>query len=151
MLQVYSLPKCDLVQEKSQLNEIVWSTWTSVLGPEMAGVWPAQAKTADVNCADVNKAGNAVITGDDFGFVKLFPFPAFKTNVSTLIPLIFRNSIYVILTNLCHLLLLCIQMPHKAYVGHSAHVTNTSFSHDDSLCVSTGGEDACIFVWRTKP
>ena len=30
----------------------------------------------------------------------------------------------------------------RKYVGHSAHVTNTRFTRDDSKLVSTGGDDS---------
>lgn len=64
-------------------SHVVWSSWTSVLGPEMEGVWPTadRAQQVDVNCADVCKNSAAVVTGDDFGFVKLFRFPALEANV----------------------------------------------------------------------
>ena len=67
-------------------SHIVWSSWTSVLGPEMEGVWPTaeRVQQADVNCADVSKNAASVVTGDDFGFVKLFRFPAFEANVHDL-------------------------------------------------------------------
>lgn len=35
----------------------------------------------------------------------------------------------------------CSQAKHKRYFGHSAHVTNIRFSHDDKYVVSTGGDD----------
>lgn len=39
----------------------------------------------------------------------------------------------------------CSQAKHKRYFGHSAHVTNIRFSHDDKYVVSTGGDD-CRWV-----
>lgn len=33
------------------------------------------------------------------------------------------------------------QAKHKRYFGHSAHVTNIRFSHDDKYVISTGGDD----------
>lgn len=39
------------------------------------------------------------------------------------------------------LLFLFQQAKHKRYFGHSAHVTNIRFSHDDKYVISTGGDD----------
>jgi len=33
-------------------------------------------------------------------------------------------------------------------VGHSAHVTNVKFSHDDHYLISSGGADTAVIVWR---
>ena len=45
---------------------------SSILGPEVIGIWPRNADKADVNTACVANGGNIVVTGDDFGVVKLF-------------------------------------------------------------------------------
>lgn len=58
--------------------------YRSVVGDDVIGVWPKNCDNADVNCTDVSHAGNAVATGDDFGFVKLFDFPCREKFVSTL-------------------------------------------------------------------
>lgn len=47
----------------------------SILGDEVLGIWPRNAEKADVNCACVSHAGLSLVTGDDFGLVKLFDFP----------------------------------------------------------------------------
>ncbi len=36
----------------------------------------------------------------------------------------------------------------RKYVGHSAHVTNVRFTHDQHHVISVGGADNAIFEWR---
>jgi len=100
----------------------VWASWTSVLGREVRGIWPKNASKADINCCDLAHSGTALATGDDWGHVKLFPFPCPDAETTPL---------------------------HKC-TGHSAHVTNVKFSYDDQHIVSAGGKDNCIFVWLTN-
>lgn len=93
-----------------EIDQITWASWTrsvkatsgvktfivclylsmtenftfffSVLGKEVVGVWPRNADKADVNCSNLSHSGNAIATGDDFGFVKLFDFPVTEKFVS---------------------------------------------------------------------
>ncbi len=49
----------------------------------MLGIWPKNADKADVNTADLSYSGDAVVTGDNFGCVKLFDhFPIKEKFVS---------------------------------------------------------------------
>lgn len=54
----------------------------SVLGDEVVGIWSRNTDKADVTCACVSHSGINVVTGDDFGMVKLFDFPAPEKFVS---------------------------------------------------------------------
>lgn len=46
-------------------------------------MWPKNADKADVNTAHLNHSGTAVVTGDDFGCLKLFTqFPLTEKFVS---------------------------------------------------------------------
>ncbi|KAG7492916.1 hypothetical protein MATL_G00019970 [Megalops atlanticus] len=117
--QVHEVPSGKVVLEQAVIDRITWATWTSVLGDEVLGIWPRNSDKADVNCACVSHAGLNVVTGDDFGLVKLFDFPC---------PEKFAK--------------------HKRYFGHSAHVTNIRFSYDDKYVISTGGDDCSVFVWK---
>lgn len=54
----------------------------SVLGDEVLGIWSRNSDKADVTCACVSHSGLNVITGDDFGMVKLFDFPCPEKFVS---------------------------------------------------------------------
>ncbi|XP_029927079.1 echinoderm microtubule-associated protein-like 6 isoform X2 [Myripristis murdjan] len=117
--QVHEVPSGKLVSDQIVIDRITWATWTSVLGDEVLGIWPRNADKADVNCACVSHAGLNVVTGDDFGLVKLFDFPCTDKFAK-----------------------------HKRYFGHSAHVTNIRFSCDDKYVISTGGDDCSVFVWK---
>lgn len=46
----------------------------SVLGDEVVGIWSRNTDKADVTCACVSHSGLNIVTGDDFGMVKLFDF-----------------------------------------------------------------------------
>uniref|UniRef100_A0A8C0UQ86 EMAP like 6 n=1 Tax=Cyanistes caeruleus TaxID=156563 RepID=A0A8C0UQ86_CYACU len=110
--QVHEVPLGKQITDPAVIEKITWATWTSILGDEVIGIWPRNADKADVNCACVTHAGLNIVTGDDFGLVKLFDFPCTEKFAK-----------------------------HKRYFGHSAHVTNIRFSHDDKFVVSTGGDD----------
>ena len=76
----------------------------SVLGREVLGIWPKDASKADVNCAHLSHLGNALATGDDFGYVKLFEFPCPEKFVSV-------KSVFVKakwLTFACSTLCICV-------------------------------------------
>ncbi|EHB11852.1 Echinoderm microtubule-associated protein-like 5, partial [Heterocephalus glaber] len=83
-----------------------------ILGDEVTGIWSRHAEKADVNCACVSHSGISLVTGDDFGMVKLFDFPC---------PEKFAK--------------------HKRFFGHSPHVTNIRFTSGDRHVISAGGDD----------
>uniref|UniRef100_H2YU31 Uncharacterized protein n=1 Tax=Ciona savignyi TaxID=51511 RepID=H2YU31_CIOSA len=118
---VFKVPSGDPVTESNVISKITWNSYTrqetkmnlsAVLGDDVIGIWPKNCDRGDVNCADVSRGGNAVATGDDFGFVKLFDFPCREKFAK-----------------------------HRKFVGHSAHVTNARFLRDDSKLITTGGDD----------
>ncbi|XP_075303783.1 echinoderm microtubule-associated protein-like 5 [Odontesthes bonariensis] len=116
---VYEVPSGKQITEQCHIDRITWATWTSVLGDEVVGIWSRNADKADVTCACVSHSGLNIVTGDDFGMVKLFEFPC---------PEKFAK--------------------HKRFLGHSAHLTNVRFTNGDRFVVSAGGDDRSLFVWR---
>nr|XP_039266613.1 echinoderm microtubule-associated protein-like 6 [Styela clava] len=116
---VFKVPTGAEITDPSIINDLTWDSWTSIVGKEVVGIWPRDSQSADINCAHVSHAGNALVTGDDSGFVKLFAFPCQEKFATP-----------------------------KKYTGHSAHVTGARFLCDDKHLVTTGGDDCCVFVWK---
>ena len=44
-------------------------------GPEVSGNWPKYTDVTDINSVDANYNSSVLVSGDDFGLVKLFKFP----------------------------------------------------------------------------
>ncbi|VTJ73351.1 Hypothetical predicted protein, partial [Marmota monax] len=116
---VYEVPSGKHLLDHAAIDRITWATWTSILGDEVMGIWSRHAEKADVNCACVSHSGISLVTGDDFGMVKLFDFPC---------PEKFAK--------------------HKRFLGHSPHVTNIRFTNGDRHVISAGGDDCSLFVWK---
>uniref|UniRef100_A0A6Q2WWN9 EMAP like 5 n=1 Tax=Esox lucius TaxID=8010 RepID=A0A6Q2WWN9_ESOLU len=93
--------------------------YVGTVGVQVVGIWSRNADKADVTCACVSHSGLNIVTGDDFGMVKLFDFPC---------PEKFAK--------------------HKRFLGHSAHLTNIRFTSGDRFVISAGGDDRSLFVWR---
>ncbi|EMP26071.1 Echinoderm microtubule-associated protein-like 6, partial [Chelonia mydas] len=118
----YKMPSGKHLTSKDEIKGIHWASWTCVIGPEVNGIWPKYTNITDVNSVDGNYSSSVLVSGDDFGFVKLFKFPCLKKGAK------FRK-----------------------YAGHSAHVTNVRWSHDFQWVLSTGGADHSVFQWRFIP
>lgn len=117
---VYEVPSGKQVTEQTHVDRITWSTWTrwgsltaaclrcqrvwaanltalcvlSVLGDEVVGIWSRNTDKADVTCACVSHSGLNIVTGDDFGMVKLFDFPCPEkfVSINTKLVLLFYHS-----------------------------------------------------------
>lgn len=51
-------------------------------GPEVSGIWPKYTDITDINSVDANYNSSVLVSGDDFGLVKLFKFPCLKKGKS---------------------------------------------------------------------
>ncbi|XP_012284868.1 echinoderm microtubule-associated protein-like 2 isoform X2 [Orussus abietinus] len=109
---------CRQIPQSSMLRDTDWATHTCVISFETIGVWPEGADGTDINNCTRSGDGKLLATGDDFGKVKLFTYPACQPK------------------SLFHV-----------YGGHSSHVTNVSFLQDDTRLVSIGGGDTSVLQW----
>ncbi|XP_056401183.1 echinoderm microtubule-associated protein-like 1 isoform X6 [Hyla sarda] len=117
---LYWIPTaCKQVVSVETTRDLEWATYTCTLGFQVFGVWPEGSDGTDLNAICRSNDQKLLATGDDFGKVHLFSYPCSQ----------FRTSSH-------------------AYGGHSSHVTNVSFLHEDSHLISTGGKDMSIMQWR---
>lgn len=100
---------------------VEWATVTGVLGPNLRGIFPPATDITDVNSSCRSKDERVLATGDDFGHVKLFNYPASVHGAK------FRQ-----------------------FNGHSSHVTNVRWTNDDKMLVTTGGMDTSVLVWERR-
>ncbi|XP_072491871.1 echinoderm microtubule-associated protein-like 4 isoform X8 [Notamacropus eugenii] len=110
---------CKLIRNRSDCKDIDWTTYTCVLGFQVFGVWPEGSDGTDINALVRSHNRKVIAVADDFCKVHLFQYPCSKPKA-----------------------------PSHKYNGHSSHVTNVSFTHNDSHLISTGGKDMSIIQWR---
>ena len=83
------------------------------------GIWPYSSDLTDINAVEFWNNEGLGVAADDFGKIHLFNSPCMSFGA-----------------------------PSMVHRGHSAHVTNCSFTCDKSRVISVGGGDRCCFVWR---
>ncbi|TMW55919.1 hypothetical protein Poli38472_008567 [Pythium oligandrum] len=107
------------ITSASSTKDVKWGTWTCVLGWPVQGIWPPCSDGTEVNAVDRSAKGDLLVSGDDFGLVKLFRYPCVTKNASS-----------------------------ADYRGHSSHVTNVRWAVSDTHVISVGGNDRCVMEWK---
>ncbi|XP_062065321.1 echinoderm microtubule-associated protein-like 4 isoform X1 [Lepus europaeus] len=110
---------CKLIRNRSDCKDIDWTTYTCVLGFQVFGVWPEGSDGTDINALVRSHNRKVIAVADDFCKVHLFQYPCSKAKA-----------------------------PSHKYSAHSSHVTNVSFTYNDSHLISTGGKDMSIIQWK---
>ncbi|XP_032208745.1 echinoderm microtubule-associated protein-like 4 isoform X3 [Mustela erminea] len=110
---------CKLIRNRSDCKDTDWTTYTCVLGFQVFGVWPEGSDGTDINALVRSHNRKVIAVADDFCKVHLFQYPCSKAKA-----------------------------PSHKYSAHSSHVTNVSFTHNDSHLISTGGKDMSIIQWK---
>ncbi|XP_041090623.1 echinoderm microtubule-associated protein-like 2 isoform X1 [Polyodon spathula] len=110
---------CKQVTSADTVRNLEWASSTCVLGIGVFGIWPGGADGTDINAVCRSPDKKLLATADDFGKVLLFSNPSSQPRA-----------------------------PSHSYSGHSSHVTNVAFLHDNSQLLSTGGKDMSILQWK---
>lgn len=105
----------------SNCKEMAWASNHIKHGDDRKGIWPPGEDKTHVNDVCLSEDGNTLLSGDDFGLVNLFQYPATEFGKGS-----------------------------RSYAGHSEHVTRVVFSQCGSRIFTAGGQDKAIIVWRKK-
>ncbi len=78
----YEMPtgKRKILSPQAAEKDILWQTWTGVLGGCVQGAWPPESDVTDINALCRHPDKTILATANDFGFVKLFNFPCTVCN-----------------------------------------------------------------------
>ncbi|XP_017292647.1 echinoderm microtubule-associated protein-like 2 isoform X2 [Kryptolebias marmoratus] len=106
------------VTNMDTVRNLEWATYTCTLSFSTFGIWPDGADGTDINAVCRSHDGSLLASADDFGKVHLFSFPCSQPRA-----------------------------PSHEYGGHSSHVTNVAFLHNNSHLISNGGKDTSILQW----
>lgn len=64
------------------MRDIQWATQSCTLSFDTVGIWPENGDGTDINSVNRNNDRALLVTGDDFGKVKLFTNPATQPKVN---------------------------------------------------------------------
>lgn len=112
---------CSQITSPSETCDVAWATQSCTLSFSTLGIWQHGGDGTDINACNCSHDSRILATADDFGKVKLFAYPACQ-----------QKAKFV------------------EYGGHSSHVTDVQFSHDNSRLISTGGQDTAVLQWRVQ-
>lgn len=74
---------CRQITSSQQTLDVKWATQNCSLSFQTIGVWPEYADGTDINAVCRNAEASLLASGDDFGKVKLFLYPATQPKVSS--------------------------------------------------------------------
>lgn len=76
---------CRQIPQSHITRDVEWATNNCTLTFTSVGIWPESADGTDVNFCDRSHDSQLMVTGDDFGKVKLFSWPVIQTKVRKLL------------------------------------------------------------------
>lgn len=72
---------CRQINSPSTVRDIRWTSQNCTLSFQTVGIWPENADGSDVNTVSRNLDETLLVTGDDWGRVKLYSCPASQPKV----------------------------------------------------------------------
>ncbi|XP_067121912.1 echinoderm microtubule-associated protein-like 2 isoform X1 [Centruroides vittatus] len=109
---------CRQLTSPAAIKDVTWSSQSCTVGFNVLGIWPENSEGPDVLSCDKSRDNKLLVTGDDFGKVKLYSYPACQP-----------------------------KSLHHTYSGHSSQVPAVSFLQDGHKVVSLGGRDCSVIQW----
>nr|XP_026693817.1 echinoderm microtubule-associated protein-like 2 isoform X4 [Ciona intestinalis] len=87
-LLYWDVQSCRQMTSAPSMRDIEWATQSCTLGFTVLGVWPEGADGTDINSVARSTEGKLLASGDDFGKVHLFKYPAVqpRVNLACLLP-----------------------------------------------------------------
>lgn len=114
------------VASAAAVRDVWWATFTCPFGWSVQGIWPVD-EAANYLCDFTAVARSrsfevvpVLAVADNRGQVRIYNYPCASPGAAD-----------------------------KCYSGHSQTINNLTFSADDDYCVTVGGMDRCVFVWKT--
>lgn len=86
------------------MRDIAWASQTCSLSFQTIGVWPENADGTDINAVCRNSDNTLIASGDDWGKVKLYSYPASQPKVINILHICYIIKILKLLKNNIYLL-----------------------------------------------
>jgi WD40 repeat protein len=128
-LLFYESENANQFTKSRDLRNTEWNTFTSILGWDVQGIWPAESDGSDINAVARSRSAKYLASAEDSGAVRLFNYPCVGGGLDKTGKLTRRPQSQV-------------------GRGHSSHVTNVDWLFDDSYLLSVGGADMSVFQWK---
>jgi len=110
--------KAKFVVNTPDPDKVEWAGDPLIAGWDVQGLYQKGWDGTDLNDATLTSDGKLIISGDDYGTVRLHNYPAVDPTA-------------------------CIE-----YTGHAEFVVGVELLRDDSQLITCGGNDMAIFQWR---
>ena len=112
------------ISSTSRLKDVVWQSQTCTLGWHVQSIWSPyddghEVCTADCTLSSDETDSSVIVSGDNFGKLKLFQYPCTSSYAQS-----------------------------KEYWGHCGHVAKARWAGKGSHLVSLGAYDRAIMLWK---